>query len=302
MTLESLAYVTRLGPDFYLVEGPYGGRFPYCIAFLFTGKQTALIDTGISEERIREIDRIKRIDMVLFSHSHSDHISNWHVLADRHLLYPKEMPDDVYDLNQLGKRFTGSREDGIYWVGKIARELNITPMREPDGRYSNGECFDFGNAQLEAIHCPGHLKDHYCFYEKTSDTLLTTDIDFSAFGPWFGNPEGDLCKYLDDIDRMKSIQARQICCSHKNMISEDASNYFDLFLGGYHRQQQKIRSLCIYPKTIKQLVAESPLYNHKFPDRVIQEIFERNMISQHVKVMVSTGMMEQVTDTTYVAF
>lgn len=301
MTFESLEYVTRLGHNFYLVEGRYNGRFPYCNSFLFTGKQTVMIDTGIGEDRIKEIERIKRIDMVLFSHSHPDHIFNWHLLADRHLLYPKEMPVDVHDLAQLGERFTGSKENGIYWVEHIAKGLNLKPMREPNGRFGNNDCLDLGDVQLQAIHCPGHLKDHYCFFEKNSETLLTTDIDFSSFGPWFGNPESDLELFLADIGRVKAIPARQTSSSHKSVIVGDTSHHFNTFYNAYYRQRQKILSLCASPKTIVQLVAQSPMYNHKFPDRVIQDIFENNMILEHLKRMVKTELVQQVGDSEYQA-
>jgi len=109
-------YAIPLGKNFYFIQGPDKARFPFCNSFFFTGKETVLIDSGIGEARIREIDRLYPIDILVISHSHPDHILDWHILEDRHILLPKETPESVHDLQQLGKRFTGNDKDGDYWA------------------------------------------------------------------------------------------------------------------------------------------------------------------------------------------
>ena len=108
------AYVTELAKDMYLIEGPSHSRFPFCNAFLFTGHETALIDSGIGADRIREIDAISRIDTLIISHSHPDHILAWHALRDRRFVFPAETPEAVFDLVTLGERFTGPEAGGKY--------------------------------------------------------------------------------------------------------------------------------------------------------------------------------------------
>ena len=186
MTLESLAYVTRLGPDFYLLEGPYGGRFPYCNAFLFTGGQTALIDTGIGEERIREIDGIKRIDLVLFSHPHSDHISYWHALADRHLLYPQEMPDDVYDITAGQLKF----ENNCYFNPHTAVRFSIGAGFNYKDGYRKGSTYSLREWQTEYGYDADSVEADPLFVDASrGDFRLRADSPCGNLGR-YGRPDG----------------------------------------------------------------------------------------------------------------
>ncbi|MBW1852957.1 MAG: MBL fold metallo-hydrolase [Deltaproteobacteria bacterium] len=83
---EEIDYIHELAANFYFVQGDGRGLFPYCNGYLLTGEETVLIDTGIGEGKIREIDKKSRIDVVIITHSHPDHIRNWDLLKDRHLL------------------------------------------------------------------------------------------------------------------------------------------------------------------------------------------------------------------------
>ena len=183
MGLLDRADVAQLAPDLYVIAGRNKSRFPFCNAFLIAGDETVLIDTGIGRQKLKAIDEQCRIDRVLISHPHPDHIAGFELLWDRTLLLPKETPIGMDDLFSLGIRFTGSEENGRLWAEFARNKLGLKPLREPDGRFSHGDVLDFGRIKLEAIHAPGHLSDHYCFFEPKSRTLLTTDIDFSGFGP-----------------------------------------------------------------------------------------------------------------------
>ena len=91
--------------------------------------------------------------------------------------------------------------------------LGIHPLRRPDRRFDDGEILDFGSIQLQAIHAPGHLDDHYCFLEVTSGTLFSIDIDFTGFGPWYGNPEGDIRQFRNSVLMLRNLPFNRICAS-----------------------------------------------------------------------------------------
>jgi len=287
-----LSYSIRLGKNFYLIQGPDKARFPFCNSFLFTGNETVLIDSGIGEYRIREIDRIYPIDILVISHSHPDHILDWHVLENRHILLPKETPQSVHDLIQLGKRFTGNDQDGDYWAEKIVEWIGLRPLREPDGRFEDKEVLSLGGARLEAIHAPGHLRDHYCFLERRTGTLLSTDIDFTGFGPWYGNPEGDVEKFMFDIKRIMDLPVTRICSSHRLPINGNPKVSFNAYIERLRCQRAEVLALCKDPITLDQLVAGSPFFKNRFPDPVLQRIFEKNMIERNLELLVRRGQIE----------
>ena len=174
-----------------------------------------LIDAGIGARRIAVIDSRLPIDTLLISHPHPDHILAWHALADRELLLPAQTPDSVFDLTLLGRRFVQGEADAAYWTRTVKTRWGIHPLRAPDRRYEDGQVLDFGAIQLRAIHAPGHLIDHYCFLETESKTLFSIDIDFTGFGPWYGNPESDLDLFRASIAKLQSLPFTRICASHK---------------------------------------------------------------------------------------
>ncbi len=291
--LKGLDQSIRISDNFYLIKAADHGRFPFCNGFLFSGRETVLIDAGIEASRLQEIDKIKRIDVLIITHSHPDHILSWHVLKDRHILMPKETPEDIFDLYRLGKRFMGTEEGGKYWAEYHERSLGLQPMREPDERYKNGDLLEIGGAQLTAIHAPGHLKDHYCFLDRRSDFLISTDIDFSPFGPMYANPESDIQDLQKSVVKLKNLSFNRVCTSHGLPIEGDARRQFKEYFDGFAVHQKKVLDLCESPRTLEEMLAISPFYQNKFFDRTFQNTFERELIMKNLEQLIRKGLVEE---------
>ena len=281
--------IKQVTSNIYMLEGPRKGQFPFCHAFLFVGDRNILIDAGAAEDLMINIDSEIGIDTLIISHTHPDHIRCWHVLSHRELLFPKETPESVHTLESLGERFVGSRDRGIYWASIIGNLLKLQALRKPDARYSNGDIFDIGTARIEAIHNPGHLDDHYCFFEHITGTLFTTDIDLTSFGPWYGNPEGRVKLFKDGIKEIMKIPYKRVCSSHKLPHEGDATQAFNDFLAVFDRQKEKIFSAVGTGKTLHEIVKSSPIYNNKFLDPFIQYAFEENMANENLLLLIEEG-------------
>ncbi len=287
MAIDTLPYLTAITPNLWLVNGPAKARFPHCNGYLMAGDRVALIDAGIGAERIREIDRRLRIDTLIISHSHPDHILAWHVLADRELLLPVETPEAVADLRLLGQRFVAGRKGSQYWTHVAEERLGIHPMRPPDGRFGDGDTLDLGTIQLQAVHAPGHLDDHYCFLETVSGTLFSTDIDFTGFGPWYGNPEGDIQRFQASVRMLQDLPFDRICSSHKAPIAAaDAQRAFDSYLKAFDRQRELVFDLCRQGMRLEAMVEHSPFYRNRMPDGTLQRIFETQMIRKNLVLLI----------------
>jgi len=284
-------HIQKIADNIYLVMAPQKGQFPYCHGFLFTGNENILIDAGADENLIQRIDRGIGIDSLVISHSHPDHIRRWYVLDHRRLLLPAETPDSVYDLNLLGERFVGTRERGIRWADVIGKTLELRPLRKPDGRFSDGDIFDIGTARIEAIHAPGHLNDHYCFYEHLTGTLISTDIDFSSFGPWYGNPEGKVKPFMESVRKIMSMPYSRVCTSHKPPHEGDASERFNAYLAAFERQKKEVFDFLGSGKTLDEIAAGSPFYKNKFMDTVIQYAFEEHMAAENLAILIEEGQV-----------
>lgn len=278
-----------LGNDLFCLTGPNSSRFPYCMSFLFMGEETVLIDTGVGADTLKAVDATRRIDTVVFTHSHPDHVINWHLFNDRRIFMPKETPPSIADLHQLGFRFMGTTEKAEYWAMVIGDGLGLKPFREPDGRFEDGDIIDTGRFRLRAIHTPGHLADHYCFFEETTQTLFSGDIDFSGFGPFYGQPECDIKQFIASIQRVMDLPHSRVCASHKPPVTGDVAGLFTAFLDGFNRHSEAILQLIDTPRTIPQIVAHSPLYKDLMPDKIFQETFETGMVSKNLAMMLEDG-------------
>ncbi len=284
--------IVPLAKNLFWIKAPGKGKYPYCNGFLITGKQNLLIDAGVGDEMIAEIDSRKRIDTLLISHSHPDHMLQWHLLKDRHVMMPAETPDLVTDISQLALRFTGSQANAVLWIKRVRDVLGLQPLRAPDSRFSDGEIIDLGGARLMAIHAPGHLNDHYCFLYENS-VLLTTDIDFDSFGPWYGNPESDIDRFKQSIAKVRNLKFDLVCSSHKPpIIGKEAQQAFDDYLAVFDQRKQQIMELCNGRRTFEDIVAESPFYRNKMPDRNMQKIFEGRMIQNNLDILISEELVE----------
>lgn len=283
----------KLADNVYFVEGEGNGRFPSCHGFLFTGFETVLIDAGMGDDRIRAIDQDKRIDTLIISHSHPDHIRYWHVLKDRRILLPKETPDTVKDLQLLGERFTGTAERGAYWAKLVRNSFGVRPLPDADDTYEDGDVLEIGGAELQAIRADGHIRDHYCFLERKSGTLMTTDIDLTAFGPWYGNPESDIETFANSVRKVMGLSYNRVCSSHRLPIEGDATRHFVTFLGGFTRHRKAVLTLCKTPSTLEEIAAVSPFYGNGLPDKTIQRMFERNMVEKNLALLMRDGLVEE---------
>lgn len=284
--LDDIDFLQPVADGLWLVKGPGKGRFPHCNGFLMVGDRAVLMDAGIGEKRIREIDGRMRIDTLIISHSHPDHILSWHVLKDRQLFLPAQTPESVGDLRLLGQRFVEGRQGAKYWTWVAESRLGIHPIRLPDHRFDDHEILDFGFIQLQAIHAPGHLDDHYCFLETTSGTLFSIDIDFTGFGPWYGNPEGDIQRFRESVMMLRDLPFSQICASHKLPIAlADADDAFDRYLNAFDRQKAAILDLCRHGMDLEAMVRISPLYRNRMPDGTLQRIFETQMIRKNLDLL-----------------
>ena len=289
--MEKQDYIEQLADNFYLVKGPDNARIPFCNSFLLQGRERVLIDAGAGEAIIKAIDRERRIDVLIITHPHPDHILASHVLKDRHLMLPKESPASVHDLFELGRRFTGSDQGGRHWQKRMEEKYGMHPLRQADARFSHGDRINLGGASLEAIHLPGHLRDHYGFFDHNSKILLTTDVDFTGFGPWYGHEEADISRFRQDVKTLARIDARKVCSAHKPPMATGTKEAFHRFLAAFDRQQQEVLACVGTGATLDALVEGSPFYHHRFPDKFLQKIYEGHLVKKNLDLLVKAGKL-----------
>jgi hydroxyacylglutathione hydrolase len=146
---------------------------------------------------------------------------------------------------------------------------------------------DFGSIQLQAIHAPGHLDDHYCFLETFSGTLFSIDIDFTGFGPWYGNPEGDISRFRRKCnDAPQPALQPDLCLPQTADAKSDADEAFDRYLKAFDRQKAAVYDLCRQRNGSGNDGQISPFYRNRMPDGTLQRIFETQMIRKNLDLLI----------------
>ncbi len=274
-----------------LVNSPTEGRFPMAFSFLVLGKDThALIDTGCGPKAIRQVQAEYGVDMVINSHCHPDHVSGNHLFAGKELLVPKERVEEVGTIPRLARRLMGPDQALMdSWAYFVRKDLGMDDY-EPTGTFRNGETFDFGGISLRAIHTPGHLDDHYCFIEPQQNILLTFDIDLTAFGPFYGNPEADITLFKDSLKVIMKMNPQVVASSHRLPVREDIQNELSGFAAKFSRNEERVAAVMTVPRSLEEICVQKPIYGKHVPGlEPLYAFFERWMVQKHLECMEREG-------------
>ncbi|OPZ60242.1 MAG: Hydroxyacylglutathione hydrolase [Deltaproteobacteria bacterium ADurb.Bin510] len=274
-----------------LVQGDGRGRNPYCSALLIRDEVTALIDSGLGHGPLRALLAAVHIDVLFNSHSHPDHIGgNW-IAAEQgcRIVVPEQSFATIGSAERLALRFMGP-ERAAEWIEQY---VPLTGYRDfqPDASFCDGQVLDFGRTRLTAIHAPGHLSDHYCFYEPNLSLLVSSDIDLSPYGPWYGNRESDLNLFRESLALVTDLEPAVIAPSHARPVRGlHVAKRLNAYAAALDERERLIASLLPdEPFTAEQLARLTPISGPlALSDSLIFE-WETEMVRKHLDEMVRAG-------------
>lgn len=128
------------------------------------------------------------IAAIFVTHMHSDHSPLAAVLA-------KKAGVDIYGPTPLVDDFQDK-----------TCQPNIVVEHE--------QAFSFGQYQLIAVHTPGHIDNHYCFYLKQQQVMLAGDHVMQGSTVVIIPPHGDMKAYLTSLQLLKSYAIKQLLPAH----------------------------------------------------------------------------------------
>ena len=278
-------------PGLYMLPGHPDGRFPRSHAFVVRGEVETLIDAGCGQERLAELLSCWRPDQVIISHAHPDHMSGlWQVQGAR-VWSPAQRADAFWRFAPQSVRFVGE-ELAPTWVRYIKGFTGVREARATH-HFQHGHRFDMGGISLEAIHTPGHMEDHYVLLEPASGTVLTFDIDLTAFGPWYGHAESDIDQSLASIERVAELKPAALVSSHKGPVTNGIQERLRAYAAVVDRRDQLLLDLLSRPRTVAGLVQESPIYRgHPYAPEILKH-WEGSMIRKHLDRLAARGAVYQ---------
>jgi len=282
----------KISDNIIVVRGANKGRFPYSNSFLIQGEKCALIDTGCGVEILKGIKKRFNIDFIINSHTHPDHVAgNW-VFEGYDIWSPLQTRDVAGRLDKLAKRFVGV-ELAESWKEIITGFMDFkeyTPTHFFDKEY----LFDLGDIKLRAIHTPGHLDDHYCFFIDEEKILLSFDIDFTSFGPWYGHEESNIIQFIESIKKVWALKPKIILSGHRNIIRENIDGEFERYLEIFEERDRRILDFLAEERSLENFINKSLIYGDYPYAKEILEYWEGQMILKHLKILEEKGYVERI--------
>jgi glyoxylase-like metal-dependent hydrolase (beta-lactamase superfamily II) len=292
---EPVEYSTqKVSQGVFLVRGRNNGRFPSSCSIVIRAARTALIDAGCGAEVLAGIAGEWNPDLVILSHGHPDHCSGAHLFPRERLWCPRESIGTTGNLVSMAERYVSSdlKEE---WMAFVKKEMGFDNFTSGNS-FGSGHRFDLGGLGVEAIHCPGHAEDHYCFHLPEVGVILSTDIDLSSFGPWYANEESDIDKFRESIGRLKSCRPACVVSAHMGVIRRGVGDRFERFLQAFDERDARILGSLNRPMSIEELVDCALIYR-KYPKNFrLLRGWESTMLKKHLDRLVDRGLVRREGD------
>jgi glyoxylase-like metal-dependent hydrolase (beta-lactamase superfamily II)/8-oxo-dGTP pyrophosphatase MutT (NUDIX family) len=214
-------------------------------AFLIGRDPAYLLDPGTSypEEQARLFEVLDahrasgvRLEAVVLSHHHPDHIGAAAVCAER------------YGVPVWAHPWTARVLEGKVAVGRTLQDGDRLDL----GAAPSG----VGPWYLEAVHTPGHAPGHLAFYEPYYGLLFAGDMVSTMTSIVIAPPDGDLAVYLDSLRRLRSYPCRLLLPSHGNASASPLKTIDASLAHRAEREEQLLAMLGAGPRRIADIAPE----------------------------------------------
>jgi glyoxylase-like metal-dependent hydrolase (beta-lactamase superfamily II) len=287
--------------------GEGGGRYPDGNSLLVVGeRETMLIDPALGV--MDRADALPRIDLVVNSHCHEDHIAGNHLFPDVPWhLHEADLPG-ILSLDGMMAiyGFDAAIEAAFRWV--MVEQFHYMPRPDPTP-YRGGDRFDLGGVSVEAIHTPGHTRGHCCLLVEwleagaTRRLLYMGDIELTSFGPYYGDAWSNLVDFEHSLALVRDIEADWYATFHHIGVLEGRTAYLER-LGRFEarigEREARLIEYLAEPHTLEEIVEHRFVYRPSdavaFADAV-----ERRSMSQHLVRLLESGAIGPLPDGRYLA-
>jgi glyoxylase-like metal-dependent hydrolase (beta-lactamase superfamily II) len=204
--------VIRIEPDaedrdvtFFPLARTFAGRPLYWAGAYLVGG--ALVDCGppaTAPELLRALEG-RRVDALLVTHHHEDHMGAAGLLAERRGLVPKIHPAGV---SRLEGGFPQEAYRRLAWgrPPRVRAEALGAEVR-------------VGSLRFEVIPTPGHSPDHVCFWERERGWLFTGDL-FLAERLRYLRDDEDLTSLIASLQAVARLPLRRVFCAHRGPVRD----------------------------------------------------------------------------------
>jgi glyoxylase-like metal-dependent hydrolase (beta-lactamase superfamily II) len=288
-----------LGTYTTVLGGDRDGKYPHGNSLLVAGREeTALIDPSLSlagRER-------PRVDRILNSHCHEDHIAGNHLFADvPWQLHEADLPG-IGSLDAMMAIYGMSPAIDAAFRRVVVEQFHYMPR--PDATaFRDGDVFELGGCRVRVVHAPGHTRGHSLFHVEPDDVVYLGDIDLSSFGPYYGDAWSSLADFERTLARVREIDARWYATFHHIGVVEGRDAFverLDRFTAVIATRESRLLAYLAEPRTLDDVVAHRFVYRPRDAVAFADDV-ERRSMRQHLDRLREDGRVADVEPGRFVA-
>lgn len=276
-----------------ILVGDKNGKYPHGNSMLVRGgEESLLVDPSIS--LIARRAELPRVDRVLNSHCHEDHIAGNHLFPDVPWLLHEQDRPGILSLEGLEAIYGYAQPIMDAFRPMLLEQFHFTPR--PDAvAFRDGDVFDLGGVRLRVLHTPGHTRGHCCFLVEPDDVLYLGDIDLSSFGPYYGDAWSDLEDFERTLAAVRDIEVQWYATFHHIGVVERTTFLERLgrFAAVIEDRERRLLEYLQQPHTLDEIAAHRFIYRPQDPIPFAEAV-ERRSMSQHLERLLRAGRVRQV--------
>jgi len=267
------------------IEGEGKGRYPYSNSMLIDDDVKALIDTGMGRDLAMEIAKGKKIDLVINSHGHEDHVASNYLFKDAKTCSHKLDAPIIRSVEKLKELYGTTEPQAAKYIDLLLEEHFKLKDARVDLEFEDGNVFNLGSTKLKVIHTPGHSSGHCCFSIPSERLVFLADVDLSSFGPWYGCLDCNIDQFIQSIKRVRDLRFEVAVSSHKGIIHgrKTVEEKLTDYLSKIFEREKKLLDFLSEERNIDEIVDRAIVYG-RFPEpKAVFKLFEKTMIEKHLK-------------------
>jgi glyoxylase-like metal-dependent hydrolase (beta-lactamase superfamily II) len=275
--------------------GERGGKYPHGNSLLVRGsEETLIVDPSLSV--IPRRAGLPRVDRVLNSHCHEDHVAGNHLFPDVPChLHEADLPG-MGSLEAFLAVFGYEGPIGAGWAQAVVERFHFVPRPDALG-FRDGDAFDLGGGvRVEVIHTPGHTRGHCVFRIVPAGVLYLGDIDLSSFGPYYGDAWSDLEDFERSLARVRECEARWYATFHHVGVLDGRGAFLerlDRFAAVIARREERLLAFLAEPRSLDEIAAHRFVYRPQDPVPFAEAV-ERRSMAQHLERLLRRGAVREL--------
>jgi glyoxylase-like metal-dependent hydrolase (beta-lactamase superfamily II) len=240
-----------------------------------------------------EIAKDKKVDLVINSHGHEDHVACNHLFKDAKICSHMFDAPIIRSVDKLKELYGSAEPETKRFIDSLLDEHFKLKDSRVDLEFEDGHVFDLGATQLEVIHTPGHSRGHCCFSIPAERLVFLADIDLSSFGPWYGCLDSDIGQFIDSIERVRRLQFDVAVTSHKGIVhgrkvlDEKLSDYVNRI----SEREERLLEFLTEEHSMDEIVNKAIIYGRFVEPKAVFRLFERTMIEKHLGRLIERDLV-----------